>query len=599
MKTFIVFNAIIFLAVLPVLFYAHWKFFKGSFIYRPGIFIIASLFIAATEAYVVGAFGLIHLTYGVPIGIASVLVTFRELRKTIDQPMTQMGEAFSKLSKGDLDIAIGRQDLTRQDEVGRFFQDLNSFLEQVRQSASFASSIGKGDLNMTYEALSESDVLGISLIELRDNLRRVAKETNEVVQVASQEGLLDARIETADKLGLWKELGDSINALLSSIVDPVMEINHILRSMSEGDLTQRYRMDSKGQIKEMTDNLNQALDNLHDLLSSITSNADDIGDSADEMLTNADDMNVNMREMASSIEQMSNGAQRQMIRVEESSSLVEEILSRATDMKQKSEAINTAAQEGANSGKEGAQISRDIVSSIGEIANYSQMTTKSIKILTERSNEISRVLGVITEIASQTNLLALNAAIEAAQAGDSGRGFAVVAEEIRKLAEGSRTSANEIEALIKDVQTDTIEASQVIGKMNEVVDQTVSATTHATSVFNQLAESSNGTLGHSKNILDSSIAQNEHIQRVVKSTEDIVVIAEETAAGTEEVASSATELSAGMNTFIQKFNWLNSTAKDLQSRMTKFKLQAPVQAPAAEENYKLETVDSHAVGEPV
>ena len=151
------------------------------------------------------------------------------------------------------------------------------------------------------------------------------------------------------------------------------------------------------------------------------------------MLSASEEMNTNTGEIASAIAQMSSGAQNQVSKVDESSNLVESILRSANDMGEQAEEINRAAQGGADSSDMGLKMVNKVGFSMKDIKAFANDTNESIKVLTERSKEITRVLGVITDIASQTNLLALNAAIEAAQAGDAGRGFAVVAEEIRKL----------------------------------------------------------------------------------------------------------------------------------------------------------------------
>jgi methyl-accepting chemotaxis protein len=224
--------------------------------------------------------------------------------------------------------------------------------------------------------------------------------------------------------------------------------------------------------------------------------------------------------------------------------------------------------------EKGTRMSKNVVNSISEIMKYSHQTNESMRVLTERSKEIARVLSMITDIAAQTNLLALNAAIEAAQAGDAGRGFAVVAEEIRKLAEDSRTSAREIEKLINDVQKDTLEAAQVIETMNSNVKTGVEASNEASVVFQEMALSSNQTLIYSEEILKATKSQGESISSVVTITESVVVIAEQTAAGTEEVASSATELSAGMESYMQKSERLNEIARELKQGVGKFKLSS-------------------------
>lgn len=573
MREFLTFVAIIYLGVLPTLLFINWKIFRNSFIYKAGIWIICTMFIVVTEAYATGSFGLIHLTYSIPIGIVAVFLTFRTLSLSIERPMNRINESFNQLREGDLEITIAEADLKRKDEAGAFFTSLNLFLSQIKKSAYFASSIGNGDLEVSYTALGKKDVLGQSLLTLREKLRAVINETNYVVQQAGEQGNLNTRISVSDKQGVWNQLGSSINNLLSSIVNPVQEVNKIVNAMAQGDLTRRYNKEARGEIKQMTDNLNKALENINQLLAKIALSADEIGDAADEMLNSGEEMNNSMREIATSIVQMSNGAQTQVKRVDESSNQVELMMRNSQDMQTKSESINQAAKTGVKNSEEGARLSQYVVKNVSDISSYSQITTKSMQVLTERSNEIARVLGIITDIASQTNLLALNAAIEAAQAGESGRGFAVVAEEIRKLAEGSRKSAREIEELIADVQKDTEEAARVIATMNGIVKSTVEASNNSQSVFVSIEKTSLETLSYSEAILKSSLSQNDSISKVVSITEDVVVIAEQAASGTEQISSSASELSSGMENYIRKFNWLNNMSQDLKHDVSQFTLK--------------------------
>ena len=504
------------------------------------------------------------------IGATFAFIISNWLSRNITRPVKVLQEKIGKIQLGEIPDRITT---IQNDEIGKMSEGINSLINAFGQLSEFASQIGKGNLDAEFSALSENDVLGQALLSMRDNLKAVIDETNEVVKAAGTEGELSSKMEIGDKQGAWKELSQAINDLLHSIVAPILEVNEIVNAMAEGDLTKQYKEEAKGDIKTLTGNLNKAIDNLNALLHQIANSAGVVDEASTEMLSASEEMNTNTSEIASAISQMSSGAQVQVVKVDEASSLVEAIRNSANSMKGQAEFINESAKSGVESSRKGKEMVDHVATSMKEISSYSLKTSDSIKVLTERSQEIARVLGVITDIASQTNLLALNAAIEAAQAGDAGRGFAVVAEEIRKLAEDSRNSAREIEKLVADVQQDTTQAAHVIEVMNNSVNVGAEASTQASEVFKEITESTKQTLNSSEDIVKATKSQQSDITEVVSITEAVVVIAEQTAAGTEEVASSATELSAGMEGYNRKSKQLVDVATDLKKGISKFKLK--------------------------
>jgi twitching motility protein PilJ len=190
-----------------------------------------------------------------------------------------------------------------------------------------------------------------------------------------------------------------------------------------------------------------------------------------------------------------------------------------------------------------------------------QATAKKIKSLGDRSLEISDIVKVINDITEQTNLLALNAAIEAARAGEAGRGFAVVADEVRKLAEHSRTATKDISALIKSIQAETNEAVVVMEEGTREVevgaklaDQAGKALEAISSVVRQSAEL----------VQEISLASKQQVrgtEGVANAMQIISNITRQTSQGTRQTARTVetmVKLSEQLNEALSQFRIANN-----------------------------------------
>lgn len=447
------------------------------------------------------------------------------------------------------------------------FQAATKFINDLKQGL-FNSELSLNGIKLD----GDIEKVIVDLKDLRESVKTIVAEVNKVVNLAGREGQLKERLSIKDMQGSWKELGESINTLLETISEPVLEINKIASAMAQGDLTQSFKMKANGDIQELGNAMNIALRNLNSLLREIEKSSYTLATSAVQMRNRSEGMKKSTTEVATAIQQMAEGAQEQARRTDESSKLVEFILKSANEMGGKSDIIYKSAELGQNSCQTGLKIIKQLVDNMSGISGAAEVTSSSIDVLTNRSEEISRTLNVITDIASQTNLLALNAAIEAARAGDAGRGFAVVAEEIRKLAEDSRKSAVDIDKVIKDVQKDIVSANKAIDKMKNSVEGGSNASKEAEVVFQEIYKSSAETLGLSKQIQESSATQKDSIGNVVKNIEKIVVVSEEVAAGTQEVASSSIELNKSMDDITSTSESLAKIAEELKSGVSKFRL---------------------------
>ncbi|MFT5646645.1 MAG: methyl-accepting chemotaxis protein [Aureispira sp.] len=415
------------------------------------------------------------------------------------------------------------------------------------------------------------DNIRVLINEFTSNEKALMEERSKSVQVAanySQQitiyGTLFALILGAIILwGIIYVLTKRMKILIDSI-----------SRISKGDL--ETEVDDRGNdefatllkaLSEMVDSLNQQLNNTASI-------AHLLAVSSEEMLTKGEEMKNTTQEVASATQQMAEGTQEQALQTDQLRKLMGGVLDLSNTVAERSELINNAAERGQKNSIEGLKSVKIVVENMEEIQLSTNSTSDSINVLSERSDKIAIALSVITEIAAQTNLLAVNAAIEAGRAGDAGRGFAVVAQEIGKLAEGSRKSAVDIERVIRGVQNDIANVAREVKTMSSNVKNGTTVSKETEYVFEKIENASANILALSKEIMGATINQEEAINESVKNIGDIVVVAEETAAGTSQIANSGMVLSQGMNEVTSTSEDLTRIADQLQESLTQFKLSA-------------------------
>ncbi len=205
------------------------------------------------------------------------------------------------------------------------------------------------------------------------------------------------------------------------------------------------------------------------------------------------------------------------------------------------EVYNSAA-ESKGMAKNGARFAQDTIDEMGRIVENVNQSSVFIQTLEEQSHKISDIVQVIKDIADQTNLLALNAAIEAARAGEQGRGFAVVADEVRKLAERTKLSTQDIATMIETIRSGTSDAVEsmscgtvmVNGGMS-LVRNTGDSMTHIHAGTNQVLSAIDSI---SMSLKEQSVASSE----IAQSVEGIAQMTDENRSAINEVALSAEQL---------------------------------------------------------
>ena len=198
-----------------------------------------------------------------------------------------------------------------------------------------------------------------------------------------------------------------------------------------------------------------------------------------------------------------------------------------------------------------------------EIETSSRQSKELINRLGQASEQIGKIIEIITSIASQTNLLALNAAIESARAGAHGKGFAVVADEIRKLAEQSSNSSKDIAKLIKEIQEDTQNAVKSIDMGADTIKQGMDRVRTVSKSFEKLKSLQETSNIKVKEITQSSSMVSEYGHKISEMVDEIKVQTKHSLQEVESIASSTQQSSASMQEIAASFQVIDSISNEL------------------------------------
>ena len=341
----------------------------------------------------------------------------------------------------------------------------------------------------------------------------IEQEIDHLVQ-GVKAGDLSARIKLNDKQGFTKALSTGINELTDIIESVFADVNKVMESMAEGDLTTAITNEYQGIYAECKNNINATSSKLSEFIIQIRDAADFIDSSS--------------QEMASGNNNLSHRAEQQAASLEETAASMEELAStvrhNAQNTVQASEVVDSASQLA----QKGGGIVKSAIAAMQEI--------------NESSNKIAEIIGVIDEIAFQTNLLALNASVEAARAGEQGRGFSVVATEVRNLAQRSATAAQQSNELIQNSVQKVRAGTAFVNETGAALTEIVESVAKVGDIVSQIAKASTEqTAGIDQ--VNQAVAQMDDI------TQQNAALAEQAAAGSIAMSEQSTNMTQLLSFF--------------------------------------------------
>ncbi len=415
-----------------------------------------------------------------------------------------------KLAAGNLDMdftleAPNEDTQAIAEKFEAINENLSKSVEAIRNLVSDAHMLSEcavaGDLNSRADLSRHGGEFAEVVRGMNATFDAIQDPINEAVTVITRmaEGDLNARM-LGHYVGDYAKMQKVVNATFANLQDHIAEISLVLSAISNGDLNHSVTAEYKGDFCEIKNSLNRILDALNDVMG-------DINELADGVNTGA--------------RQLSDGAQ----------SLSEASIRQASDVQELSMNMSKVAEQvkqNTEDAREASRISADAMAQAEEGNRQMKEMLVSMDAINESSENISKIIKVIDDIAFQTNILALNAAVEAARAGVHGKGFAVVADEVRNLAAKSAQAASETTALIEGSVSRVNTGSEIAGKTAEALNRIVSGINETSKLVKQIA--------------DGSELQSEGIEEVNRGIADVNRVVQTNSATAQQSAASSEEL---------------------------------------------------------
>lgn len=389
------------------------------------------------------------------------------------------------------------------------------------------------DLQVRFNQISRGDLNARAVVLTQDEFGQLSEGFNQMAG-AIFTTTSDAQRKAQEQEQAKEDLQRQVIRLLDDV-----------EGAARGDLTVKAEV-TADVLGAVADSFNLTIENLREIVKQVSVAARQVSQGSTENESFARSLSADALRQAEELAVTLNSVQ-----------VMTDSIQRVAESAREAEEVARSASETALRGGEAVERT---VAGILDIRETVADTTRKVKRLAESSQEISKIVALISQIASRTNLLALNASIEAARAGEAGRGFAIVADEVRQLADRAAKASKEIEQIVLQIQGET---GGVMTAMEEGTQQVIEGTRlaeQAKQSLDDIIQVSNRIDVLVRSITADTVEQTETSRAVAQVMQSVELTAQETSQESQRVSGSLQNLVG--------------VAKDLLTSVDKFKVNA-------------------------
>ena len=373
----------------------------------------------------------------------------------------------------------------------------------------------------------------------------------------------------------------SLTAIIGIIIsnricNPIVKVTSLINKTANLDLvydaSYEPLLKNKTEIGSMVAAVFETRAALRSLITIITERSSNIDNEAEILSAISEEMTCSSENVTAAIQSIAEGTTSQSEDLITTTDIFNHFGLELTSIVEKIKGIDANARDMHFMANRSSDDMQSMVEILNKITNSFRLFIIKISTLGESINNINEITNVINSIADQTNLLALNASIEAARAGEAGRGFNVVAEEIRKLAEQSKISSENINSLINGISKDTNIILKTTDDMGIELNSQTTVLNTAIDSFKQIIGALEEVIPKIDTVSIAAINVESKKDTILKKIDKICSVSQEVSSSSEEIAASSEEMNSSTEEVASTAEKLSSMTKNMMEAVSKFKL---------------------------